>query len=92
MSSDEYLKAVDAIQSVNDTDELLKLGRILHEQFSHATMKKTLTFKVGEKVTFEGTKGSTLNGEVVKINRKTIGVVVDGFINYRVSPSLLEKA
>jgi len=91
MSSDEYLKAVDAIQDVNDTDELLKLGRILHEQFSHATRKETLNFKVGEEVTFEGKNGSTIKGEVTKINRKTIGVVVDGFKGYRISPSLLSK-
>lgn len=91
MASDEYLKAVDAIQDVNDTDELLKLGRIINSQFSHATRKEALNFKVGEEVTFEGKNGSTLKGEVTKINRKTIGVLVDDYINYRVSPSLLKK-
>lgn len=91
MSSDEYLKAVDAIQDVNDSDELLKLGRIVSEQFSHVTRKEALNFKVGDEVTFEGKDGSTLKGKVTKINRKTINVIVNDFINYRVSPSLLSK-
>jgi len=91
MSSDEYLKAVDAIQDVNDTDELLKLNRIMREQFSHATKKEASEFKVGNEVTFEGKKGSILKGKVIKINRKTVGVIVDGFREYRVSPSLLSK-
>ncbi len=92
MASDAYLKAVDAIQDVNDTDELIKLGRIVSGQFSHATRKEALNFKVGDEVTFEGKRGSVLKGKVTKINRKTIGVLlIDGFTNYRVSPSLLEK-
>ena len=91
MASDAYLRAVDAIQDVNDSDELLKLGRIVSSQFSHATRKEALNFKVGDEVTFEGKKGSILKGNVIKINRKSVGVLVDGFINYRVSPSLLTK-
>lgn len=91
MASDAYLRAVDAIQDVNDSDELLKLNRIINSQFSHATRKEALKFRVGDEVTFEGKKGSILKGDVVKINRKSIGVLVDGFINYRVSPGLLEK-
>ena len=93
MASDAYLKAVDAIQDVNDGDELLKLNRIINGQFSHATRKDALKFKVGDEVTFEGRGGSVLKGKVTKINRKTVGVLLDdGFTNYRVSPSLLEKA
>lgn len=91
MSSDEYLKAVDAIQNVNNTDELLKLSRIVREQFSHATKEEGSKFKPGDDVTFKGKNGSTLRGKVIKINRKTIGVLVDGYLNYRVSPSFLKK-
>jgi len=91
MSSDEYLKAVDAVQNVNNTDELLKLGRIIKEQFSHATREESLNFKIGDEVTFKGKDGSILKGEVIKINHKTINVVINDFMRYRISPSLLTK-
>ena len=92
MASDDYLKAVVAIQNVNDTDELLLLNRILRDQFSHTAGKDAMSYRVGDEVTFKGKRGIVYKGKVTKINRKTVGVLLaDGYTNYRVSPSLLEE-
>lgn len=91
MASDAYLRAVDAVQEIKDTDEIHKLNRMIREQFNHLTRQKTREFRVGEEVTFKTKRGPIMKGTVTKINRKTIGVLTDTHMDYRVSPSLLKK-
>jgi ribosomal protein L35AE/L33A len=53
------------------------------------TKEEANAFSVGQRVFFNDRQGRRIEGDIEKINRKSINVRVGEFNSYRVSPSLL---
>jgi hypothetical protein len=62
--------------------------RFLQQMRAHAAM---LTLSIGERVTFIEHGGEEVRGRVVRYNRKTVTVLCDDGMQWRVSPGMLCK-
>ncbi len=71
------------------TAEIREAWSILKGRHTQAAYFEAGQFRFGEKVRFMH-KGAVMEGNVTKINHKTVGVNVHGR-DWRVSPSLLTK-
>ena len=63
--------------------------RVLGELRAHARM---LTFKIGDRVSFEPDGQRTIVGMLTRYNKKTVTVVTDAGQRWNVAPSLLRRA
>ena len=86
---------IDAIQHFTD-HELTQVVHAVTDRRDYLRAKDLEGFRVGDKVSFKGGRGSnraTYRGVIEKINLKTIGIKEDGrpWCKWRVSPSLLTK-
>ena len=63
--------------------------RMMEQLRAHEAM---LTFSVGERVEFSGKMGETVSGIISKYNRKTVSVISDEGVTWRVSPQLLQRS
>ena len=66
------------------TAELHEFNRIIES-------KLQVSFKVGNRVSFDGGYRGIIKGKVTKVNQKTIGVLADNGMRWKVSPTLLTK-
>lgn len=64
-------------------------NRLLREQ---KAVQEKARFYRGQKVTFRGKYGETIQGVIERMNAKTIGVLAENGVHWRVSPSLLNAA
>ena len=64
-------------------------NRFLNEVKTHQAKSQ---FYRGQKVTFRGKYGETITGSIERMNAKTIGVLAESGVHWRVSPSLLRAA
>ena len=71
-------------------DELELANHMLRRAWSVMQQKATTQFAVGDTVEFTGRGESLMTGQVRKINRKTVSVLV-GHVRWKVSSSLLRK-
>ena len=60
----------------------------LHQAESYKTMAK---LKVGDKVRFTPANGQTINGTILRLNKKTVSLCTDDHQYWKVSPTLLTK-
>ncbi len=88
----DRLSAVEAIKGLNEED-LLFLNRLIVERLHLIAQAKSTRqmarFSRGDRVGFQTTDGRHLEGIVVRLNKKTVSVVVAGSQQWNVSPSLL---
>lgn len=73
-----------SIPQINEAFDLLR------SRHSMKCQVQAMTFRVGDKVSFTDNIGRPLEGIVTKINRKTVGVNVNGR-DWRVGPTLLKR-
>jgi len=66
------------------TAELNEFNKIIKQRL-------TVSFRVGNKVQFDAGYRGIINGKVTKINQKTIGVLADGGMRWKVHPTFLTK-
>src|SRR3990172_1672283 len=75
--------------------ELLDLNRRIVERLRFLALeqsyKKMMEFSVGDKVCFQPTGQEEKRGVLVKYNRKTVTVLMDGGETWNVAPQLLSK-
>ncbi len=76
--------------------ELLELNRriverlrILHQLHAHVRM---MEFNIGERVSFQTDQHKTVEGTLVRYNKKSVTIVSDDGGRWTVSPGLLRKA
>lgn len=62
--------------------------RYLNELKAHASM---LEFRLGERVSFHPPERGTVQGVIVRYNKKTVAVVADDGARWNVSPHLLQR-
>tara|TARA_R110000824_G_scaffold44926_7_gene130354 strand:+ start:666 stop:944 length:279 start_codon:yes stop_codon:yes gene_type:complete len=73
-----------------DRQELRLIQDALKARWATLTKEEASAFTVGQRVFFVSKRGERVEGTIEKINRKTIGVKVNDWTSYRVSPSFLE--
>jgi len=71
-------------------DELKEAQKELNLAWKLSQQRKALEFNIGDQVSFEHRRG-LIEGRVVKINQKSIGVKAESGISWNVSPGLLTK-
>ena len=87
--SNQVTKAVELIYQMNN-DELNQIVEAIKLKRTHLARTMTRSVNVGDTVSFKGRGGKMVQGTVKKVNRKTL-IVSEGFTNWRVTASLVEK-
>lgn len=86
--------AIEAIKHLNEED-LRFLNRIIIERIEvlHKARysRQMLDFSIGDRVAFVDTTGETSKGIVSWLNRKTLSIIVDGGMQWNVSPCFLKR-
>lgn len=78
-----------------DMADLIELNhqvvKLINHKRSHEAMLKSLSFKVGDKVSFNSKRSGRMVGEIVKINRTraVVAVQVNGVINKSIPLSMV---
>ena len=76
--------------SICDSDDLMDAGNMFRARQNSLTAMSVTKFRTGDNVTFDSSKRGRINGEVLKVNRKTVKVRADNGVIWSVSPSLLK--
>jgi hypothetical protein len=67
-------KAVEAIRKLESSDQINQIIEAIKLQQTYVARNAARSVQVGTVVTFEGRRGQTVTGEVLKVNQKTIVV------------------
>jgi hypothetical protein len=67
-------KAVEAIRKLESSDQINQIIDAIKLQQTFVARNAARSVQVGTVVTFEGRRGQTVTGEVLKVNQKTIVV------------------
>ena len=67
-------KAVEAIRKLESSDQINQIIDAIKLQQTYVARNAARSVQVGTLVTFEGRRGNTVKGEVLKVNQKTIVV------------------
>ena len=83
-------KAVEAIRKLESSDQINQIIDAIKLQQTFVARNAARSVQVGTVVTFEGRRGQTVTGEVLKVNQKTI-VVRDSaaMAKWKVSASMV---
>ena len=84
-------RATDLIAIANDT-QLNWLMRLMKERWSRLDEAATSSFKVGDTVKFTTKNSDTRYGSVIKVNRKTVRVLTQAGLPWKVSSHILEHS
>jgi hypothetical protein len=63
--------------------------RMLHQMHAHVRM---LDFNIGERVSFQTDQHKSVEGTLVRYNKKSVTIITDDGGRWTVSPGLLRKA
>lgn len=66
------------------TAELHEFNRIIEQRLK-------VSFKVGNKVQFDTGNRGIIKGKITKVNQKTVGILADSGMRWKVHPSFLSK-
>lgn len=67
------LKIVDQLDTINDQESLTMINRAIIARMREISRKATRKFQVGDQVEFTNSRtGMALQGQIMKINQKTI--------------------
>lgn len=80
---------VSKMESMEDINLLYKIANDQQRLFQARTKA---AFKLGDRVSFRGRRGEVVTGFISKKNPKTIIVIADSGVQWKVTPSLLKKA
>lgn len=67
-------KAVEEIRKLESSDQINQIIDAIKLQQTYVARNAARSVQVGTLVTFEGRRGNTVTGEVLKVNQKTIVV------------------
>ena len=89
----DRVSAVEAIKRLNEED-LLFLNELIVERLKLIAQARSTSemvrFTKGDRVAFHTQDGRTMQGVVLRLNKKTVSVATDDGYKWKVSPSLLE--
>jgi hypothetical protein len=88
----DRLSAVEAIKRLGEED-LLFLNQLIVERLKLISQARSTSlmanFTVGDRVCFQAPDGRTLEGIVLRLNKKTVSVATDDGHQWNVAPGLL---
>ncbi|MBC7203923.1 MAG: hypothetical protein H5U29_10460 [Pusillimonas sp.] len=88
----DRVSAAEAIKRLNEED-LLFLNRLIVERLKLISQARATTlmtgFARGDRVAFQAPDGRTLEGMVLRLNKKTISIATDDGHQWNVAPGLL---
>ena len=88
MISAQLKSALLAVGSIDSHEDLKFLNRAVIDQMRHVSRVATRSWHVGDQVEFDGRNGRREQGQITKINQKTINVkTLMG--NWKVSAAML---
>ena len=90
-TANDILKAAEIIRSIDSKNGLLHLSQVIKQQWKYLEMDSASQLTVGQMVKFMTRQGQTIEGQVTKINTKTVNVRSTAGTQWKVSPSLLTK-
>lgn len=76
----DFLKIINGAT----TAELHEFNRIVEQRL-------TVSFRLRDKVQFDAGYRGVIKGKIIKVNRKTVGVLADSGMRWKVDPTLLTK-
>ena len=95
-SNEPGLPAVLSVLDRLTEEDLAQLNRIIvarlrlmHDIRSHQHM---MNLRVGQRVEFTTTAGRQLRGTITRHNRKSVSIVTDEGVQWRVAPEFLKQA
>lgn len=84
--------AADIIMRLGE-DDLLLLNRLIIDRINLLQQARSTVsmarFATGDRVAFQGPGGQRLSGFILKLNKKTVTIVVDGGEQWNVAPAFL---
>jgi hypothetical protein len=90
-ASQNYRNALAAIGTITSSAELDELFRAVKDQRRKLDGRASLSLLIGDKVSFDAKTRGIIKGTVVKVNHKTVSVLADGGMRWKVSASLLKR-
>jgi hypothetical protein len=88
----DRVSAIEAIKRLNE-DDLLFLNRLIVERLNLISQARStnlmIHFTRGDRVGFQAPDGRTLEGIVLRLNKKTVSVATDDGHQWNVAPGLL---
>jgi hypothetical protein len=88
----DRVSAIEAIKRLNE-DDLLFLNRLIVERLNLISQARStnlmIHFTRGDRVGFHAPDGRTLEGIVLRLNKKTVSVATDDGHQWNVAPGLL---
>lgn len=88
------MNAKEIISAVNNTtftgDELRELIEAVKSARSHTSAVAATAFRTGQRVSFKGRYGETIEGIVMKVNRTTCSVRTDTGARWKCAASILQ--
>jgi hypothetical protein len=88
----DRISAVEAIKRLNEED-LLFLNRLIVERLKLISQAKSTClmagFTRGDRVGFQAPDGRSLQGIVLRLNKKTVSVATEDGLQWNVAPGLL---
>ncbi len=88
----DRVSAVEAIKGLNEED-LLFLNRLIVERLKLISQFRSTSLMVrftrGDRVVFQAPDGRTLEGIVLRLNKKTVSIATDEGHQWNVAPGLL---
>ncbi len=95
-TSDDNLPKVLSVFDRLTEEELIQLNHVVIERLrliqqirSHGQM---MNFRLGQQVQFTSATGQFIRGTIARHNRKSVMIVADDGIQWRVAPGLLRPA
>jgi hypothetical protein len=95
-SIDANLPKVLSVLDRLTEEELVQLNHVVIERLrliqqirSHGQM---MNFRLGQRVQFNNASGQMLRGVITRYNRKSVTVIADDGIQWRIAPGLLQPA
>ena len=89
------IKSVDLAVEINrltDRAVLKNLNRVVIDRLRALDRDAVYSFRIGDKVEFEGRGGRVVKGTVERVNARTISVGTEHFQTWRVGAGMLRKS
>ena len=88
MTASEYTEALSAVVGSTDRAQLRRLNQAIHDRVGALDALLVGQFQCGDRVSFVQ-RGEKMVGEIKKVNRKRIKVVVHGGTTWNVPAGML---
>jgi hypothetical protein len=95
MENNDIESDAKSLINLMDLDKLIKLNNYIIKRMGFISetkaMERVWDFELLDKVYFLDDNGNSINGTVIKLNKKTVTITTESGMEWRVSPYFLKK-